>query len=133
MQIGPLIKSAAWPRPARAGHAKLAAKVAGGPGGAASTQKVSTMPALASAALRRAIQSSVNFAASDDGPALLKSFHAEIRTACRLNSSLLYFSCSSLQAPASFSALTAPLCAGTAQFLVCVATASPLAPGALSL
>src|ERR1700704_1221025 len=102
-------------------------------GGPPITQNVSIMLALASAALRTAIHSSVNFAGSDDGLPLLKPFHAAIRASCRLNSSLLYFSWSSLQAPASFSALTAPLCTATAQFLVCADTASPLAPGALSL
>src|SRR5262245_15375061 len=95
--------------------------------------KISVIPALVSAALRAVIHSSVNFAGSDDGVPFEKSAHTASKTSCRLNSALLYFSWSSLQAPASLSAFTAPLCTGTAQFLVCVFTASPLAPGALSL
>src|SRR5688500_4159496 len=97
------------------------------------TQNVSIIPALVSAALPALIHSSVNLAAPDGGLPLLKPFHAAASTSWRLNSALLCFSWSSLQAPASFSALTAPLCTGTAQFLVWVLTASPLAPGALSL
>src|SRR5262249_4363735 len=95
--------------------------------------KLSAMPALLSAALRAFIHSSVNFAGSDDGLALLNSPHAACRTSCRLNSALLCLSWSSLQAPASLRALTAPGWSGTAQYLACPFTASPLAPGALSL
>src|SRR5262245_50553845 len=89
--------------------------------------------ALESAAVRATIQASTNFAGSDGGLFLLKSAQAVARISCRLSSALLCFSWSSLHAPTSLSAFTAPLWIGTDQFLVWRFAAMPIAPGAPSL